>query len=180
MPLLGNFAAQSKNRKKGLCLRFRCFACPGCSTWSFCAPVQAFFACSEFDNNLVIVDLFDRCPRIERRRTNQQWTTRQATLCMFIRSFRQIERKKKKTKVSPVLRPPFNVSGHSPGHTTTKTRWQISSDLDLCPVKSSSLNQAQKGQKKWSLSCRGRAAKFPSRGIISWEIMPPSCKISYA
>ena len=32
--------------------------------------------------------------------------------------------------------------------TTTKTRWQISPDLDLCPVKSSSLIQAQKGQIK--------------------------------
>ena len=29
--------------------------------------------------------------------------------------------------------------------TTTKTRWQISPDLDLCPVKTSSLIQAQKG-----------------------------------
>ena len=62
--------------------------------------------------------------------------------------------------------------------TTTKTRWQISPDLDLCPVKSSSLIQAQKGRKKRSLSCRGRAAKFPSCGIISKEMMPLSCIIS--
>ena len=92
MPLLGN-RRSVKEQKKWLCLRFRCFACPGCSKWSFCPPVHAFFACSEFDNKLVIVDLFDQCRRIERRRTSQQWTTRQVTLCLFIGSFRQIERK---------------------------------------------------------------------------------------
>ena len=72
MPLLGNFAAQSNNNKK-----------KGSACVSGVLPVQVlqrglfvhlfkhFFACSEFDNNLVIVDLFDRCPRSERRRTSQ-------------------------------------------------------------------------------------------------------------
>ena len=36
-----------------------------------------------------------------------------------------------------------------------------------------------KEAKNWSLSCRGRAAKFPSCGIIPQEIMLPSCKISW-
>ena len=33
MPLLENFAAQSNNRKKGICLCLQSFASPGCSTW---------------------------------------------------------------------------------------------------------------------------------------------------
>ena len=53
------------------------------------------FACSEIDKKLVIDDLFDRCPRIERRRTSQQPMTRQATVCMFVGSFCQIERSRK-------------------------------------------------------------------------------------
>ena len=85
--------------------RFGCFACPGCSTWSICSPVQAFFHCSEIDNNhyLVIVDLFDRCPRVERRRTSQQWpwTTRHGTQYMFIGSFRKIDERKERPKRVP-------------------------------------------------------------------------------
>ena len=63
MPLLGNFAAQSNNNKKRdlpaspvLCLS-RLFNVVYLSTCS------SIFACSKIDNNLVIVDLFDRCQR---------------------------------------------------------------------------------------------------------------------
>ena len=64
MPLLNN------NKKRDVPAS-PCFVSPGCSTWFICPPVQAFFACFEIDNNIVIVALFDRCPRIERRRTSQ-------------------------------------------------------------------------------------------------------------
>ena len=106
MPLLGNFAAQSNNRKKRdlpaspvLCLS-RLFNVVYLSTCSSNA------ACSTIDNNLVIV-VFDRCPRIERRRTSQQSTMRQATLAcsseVFARSNKKKKKKKKKT-ASPTRR----------------------------------------------------------------------------
>ena len=279
MPLLGNFAAQSNNRKKRdlpaaspvLCLSrlFNVVYLSSCSS---------IFACSKIDNNLVIVDLFDRCPRASNddgRASSGRCVKRHLHVH---RKFRQIERKERRKRVPWGVGLPFDVSwccvtgfyrpelvesvnrsertrgpwtrepvggtvlfleskDHgrlpleksyerdrekkmhgpllilaffsrgwgggrdkrklpkaAPGRsvfgsksdrddekkklrascpalwmkfTTTKTRWQISPGLDLCPVKSSSLIQAQKGRKKRSLSCRGRAAKFPSCGIIS-------------
>ena len=98
MPLLGNFAARSNNRKKRdlaaspvLCLS-RLFNVVYLSTCS------SIFACSKIDNNLVIVDLFDRCPRIERRRTSQQWTMRQATLACSSKVFARSNEKKDRSE----------------------------------------------------------------------------------
>ena len=99
MPLLGNFAAQSNNRKKRdlpaspvLCLS-RLFNVDYLSTCS------SIFACSKIDNNLVIVDLFDRCPRAsERRRTSQQWTMRPATLACSSKVFARSNEKKDRSE----------------------------------------------------------------------------------
>ena len=104
MPLLGNFAAQSNNRKKRdlpaspvLCLS-RLFNVVYLST---CSNI---FACSEIDNNLVIVDLFDRCPRASNDEDEPAVDDASSDTCMFIESFRQIERKERPKRG---VRPPF-------------------------------------------------------------------------
>ena len=108
----------------------------------FVQPFKHFFACSKIDNNLVIVDLFDRCPRIERRRTSQQWTTRQGTMCMFIGSFRQIGERKERPKRVP--------------WTTQTTSWCL---LVLChcfktwPELVKSVNENERTRGPWA--CHG-------------------------
>ena len=87
-------SAWSNNRKKKRDLPASPVLC--LSRWFnvvYLPPVQAFFACSVIDNNLVIV-LFDRCPRIERRRTSEQSTMRQATLACSSEVFARSNEKK--------------------------------------------------------------------------------------
>ena len=94
---LGNSAAASKfcrlvkqQQEKGCaCVSVLCLS--RLFNLVYLSTCSSIFACFEIDNNLVLVGLFDRCPRIERPRTSQHYVKSACSSDVFARSSNEMK-----------------------------------------------------------------------------------------